>query len=138
MINPLVSPSISIPWYSLWAICIVLEAPKPSLLDADCCNVEVVKGPEGFLEYIFDVISVILYLSFFIFSIAWLISFLFLKLNFSIFLLLIWKIFDVIKFPSFVLKFTFKDQNSSGLKISISCSLSVKSLRATDCTLPAD
>ena len=32
----------------------------------------------------------------------------------------------------------FKVQNSSGLKISISCSPSVNNLSATDCTLPAD
>ena len=35
-------------------------------------------------------------------------------------------------------KITFKVQNSSGLNISISCSLSVSNLNATDWTLPAD
>ncbi len=39
---------------------------------------------------------------------------------------------------SFVKKFRLSVQNSSGLKTSISCSLSVNNLRATDCTLPAD
>ena len=36
------------------------------------------------------------------------------------------------------LKFIFNVQNSSGSKDSISCSLSVISFKATDCTLPAD
>ena len=40
--------------------------------------------------------------------------------------------------PEVVLNKMFKVQNSSGLKISISCSLSVSNLRATDWTLPAD
>ena len=40
--------------------------------------------------------------------------------------------------PLEVLKLTFRVQNSSGLNCSISCSLSVNSLNATDCTLPAD
>ena len=35
-------------------------------------------------------------------------------------------------------KLILKVQNSSGLKDSISCSLSVISFKATDCTLPAD
>ncbi len=72
------------PWYNLWAICIVLEAPKPNLLDAVCCRVEVVNGPRGFLVYILDVTSEILYFDFFIISAALSISLLFLKENFSI------------------------------------------------------
>ena len=39
----------------------VLEAPKPNLLDADCCKVDVVKGPTGFLVKTFEDISDILY-----------------------------------------------------------------------------
>ena len=35
------------PWYSFWAICIVLEASNPNLLDAVCWSVDVVNGPEG-------------------------------------------------------------------------------------------
>ena len=47
-----------------------------------------------------------------------------------------WSEFNISPFK--VLKFTFKDQYSSGLNCSISCSLSVNNLRATDWTLPAD
>ena len=49
VIRPIVSPSISIPWYNFCAICIVREAPKPNLPEDTCCKVEVVKGPDGFL-----------------------------------------------------------------------------------------
>ena len=59
VIKPIVSPSISIPWYNLCAICIVLDAPKPNLLDADCCSVDVVNGPDGFLVNTLELISVI-------------------------------------------------------------------------------
>ena len=59
------------------------DAPKPNLLDADCCKVDVVNGPDGFREYILDEISTILYFLFFIFSIALFISSLFLNENFS-------------------------------------------------------
>ena len=45
----MVSPSMSIPWYSFCAICMVLEAPKPHFPEATCCKVEVVKGALGFL-----------------------------------------------------------------------------------------
>ena len=62
----------------------------------------------------------------------------FLNENFSIFLSSSWVI-DVFIFRfSFVKKFKLSVQNSSGLKTSISCSLSVHNLRATDWTLPAD
>ena len=46
--------------------------------------------------------------------------------------------FDIILDLFLSSKITFKVQNSSGLNISISCSLSVSNLNATDWTLPAD
>ena len=39
----------------------VLDAPKPSLLDAVCCNVDVVKGAKGFLLKTLEETSAILY-----------------------------------------------------------------------------
>ena len=123
---------------SLWAICIVLDAPKPNLLEATCCKVDVVNGPDGFLLTIFDEISVMLNFLSLIFEAASFISFLFLKENFSILLPLCWEILDVIKFFLSSWKLMLKVQNSSGLNDSISCSLSVISFKATDWTLPAD
>ena len=65
-------------------------------------------------------------------------SFLFLKLNLSTFLLsIIFNLENIISLFKF-LKLALSDQYSSGLKDSISCSLWVISFRATDCTLPAD
>ena len=63
----------------------VLEAPNPNLLEATCCSVEVVNGPDGFLLTIFDEISLILNFLFFNPEIAFSISSFFLKVNFSIF-----------------------------------------------------
>ena len=45
---------------------------------------------------------------------------------------------EVIEFLLWSWKLILKVQNSYGLKDSISCSLSVISFKATDCTLPAD
>ena len=138
VIKPTVSPSISIPWYNLCAICIVLDAPNPNLLDEVCCKVEVVNGPDGFRVYVLEVISLILYFLFFINSTPELTSTLFLNENFSIFFPSSWLIFVFIIKLSFVKKFTFSVQNSLGWNTSISCSLSVSNLSATDWTLPAD
>ena len=138
VIKPIVSPSISIPWYNLWAICIVLDAPNPNLLDATCWSVEVVKGPEGFLLIILDEISLILKSLFLTLSIASLISLLFLNENFSILFPFNWEMLAVIELFFSFWNFTLKVQNSSGSKDSISCSLSVISFKATDWTLPAD
>ena len=91
-----------------------------------------VNGPSGFLVNILDVISEMLYFDFFIVSIALLISSFFLKENLSIFLLLSNTKFEFKIYPFKVLKFTFKVQYSSGLNCSISCSLSVNNLNATD------
>ena len=66
------------------------------------------------------------------------ISFLFLNENFSILLLSIVTMFEFKRSPLEVLNTTFNVQNSSGLNNSISCSLSVNNLNATDWTLPAD
>ena len=77
MIRPIVSPSISIPWYNLCAICIVLEAPNPYFPDDVCCSVEVVKGAEGFLFTTLEFTSLIKYSCLLIISVAKLISFFF-------------------------------------------------------------
>jgi hypothetical protein len=82
--------------------------------------------------YILELISEILYFEFLINSIALFISSLFLNENFSIFELSNNTIFESKISPFEVLKLTFKDQNSSGLNCSISCSLSVSNLNATD------
>ena len=63
---------------------------------------------------------------------ALLTSSLFRKLNFSIFSPFISDIDDVRILCEEVMKFIFSVQNSSGLNISISCSLSVNNLKATD------
>ena len=90
------------------------------------------KGPDGFLVYIFEVISLIEYFFSLIFDMALFISSLFLKLNFSIFSPFNSDIKEVKIFFEEVIKFTFIVQNSSGLNTSISCSLSVNNLKATD------
>ena len=138
VIKPIVSPSISIPWYNLWAICIVLDAPKPSLPDAVCWSVEVVNGPDGFRFTTFVEISEILNFLDLTFSDALSISDLFLKENFSIFLPLKLKILDVNELLFLSLNFVLKVQNSLESNNSISCSLSVINFNATDWTLPAD
>ena len=38
---------MSMPSYSFCATCMVREAEKPSLEEAACCSVEVVKGGDG-------------------------------------------------------------------------------------------
>ena len=138
VIKPIVSPSISIPWYSFCAICIVRDAPKPNLPEDTCWSVDVVNGPEGFRFTVFVEMSEIENFIFLIWSIASSILTLFLKVNFSIFWPLNWKRFDIIELLLLSLKFTFKDQNSWGLNNSISCSLSAISFNATDWTRPAD
>ena len=60
------------------------------------------------------------------------ISSLFLKLNFSIFSPFNSDIDEVKIFLEEVINFTFNVQNSYGLNTSISCSLSVNNLKATD------
>ena len=83
-------------------------------------------------------ISVILKFLSLILDIALFISSLFLKENFSILFPFNWLILEVIFWFLLSVNSTLKVQNSSGLNDSISCSLSVTSLRATDWTLPAD
>ena len=85
-----------------------------------------------------ELISEILYFDFLISSTALFISSLVLKKNLSILFSLSIARLEFNIFPFKVLKFTFNDQYSSGLNCSISCSLSVNNLRATDWTLPAD
>ena len=89
-------------------------------------------GPDGLRLTTFPEISVTLNFFLFKIDIALLISSLFLKENFSIFLLSSKLILAVtyLLLPS--LNFIFNDQNSSGLKDSISCSLSVINFSATD------
>ena len=66
------------------------------------------------------------------------ISSLFINENFSILLLSSWLILAVKFWFAVSANLILKVQNSSGLKDSIACSLSVINFKATDWTLPAD
>jgi hypothetical protein len=65
----------------------VLDAPKLNLLEAVCCSVDVVNGPEGLRLTTLLEISVISNFLFLILDIALFISSFFLNENFSILLL---------------------------------------------------
>ena len=107
----------------------VLETGNPNLRDASCCSVDVVKGGEGFLDNGLFLMSITLNEE----SLNELVN-----LSRSIFLSIFDLCFALNIFPSSVENSAVILKDFSGLKFSISFSLSAISLKATDWTLPAD
>ena len=101
----------------------VLETGNPNLRDASCCSVDVVKGGDGFLDNGLFLTSITLNEESFSE---------FINLSKSIFLSIFDLCFALNIFPSVVKNSPVILKDFSGLKLSISFSLSAISLKATD------
>ncbi len=129
---------MSTPSYSFCAVRMVRVAPKPSLREASCWRVEVVKGGEGLrrlcLRSTDDTAKLCGRMRATAASAASALG----RPNLSSFLPSNWVRVAVKGTPPGVVNPTPIDQYSWGLKISISDSRSQTSRRATDCTRLAD
>ena len=126
------------PSYNFCAICIVRLAENPSLRDASCCRVDVVKGGEGRRFTRFVSIAETCQFAASMRCCAAIACASVPRLSLSSFCPSRWVSRAERLPPSVVVKSVSTDQNSSVRKASISLSRSQMRRRATDCTRPAE